>query len=142
MARIFRRNPRLTALAEPNVTPLIDLAFSLLIIFMITTPLLEQTIPIELPREEEREDDGVERDIRYQTVGVEGPGMYFFGEERVGADAMRQRLESLVASEEDVVLNVRAARTVDYQDVVDLLNLIMGSGLSKISLDTQVEVSP
>ncbi len=139
MARTFRRNPRLTALAEPNVTPLIDLAFSLLIIFMITTPLLEQTIPIELPREEEREAPGTQPDVRYQTVGVEGPGMFFYGEERLDSEGMRQRLETLAASGENVVLNVRASRTVDYQDVVDLLNLIMASGLSKISLDTQVD---
>ena len=39
------------ALNEINVTPLIDLAFALLIIFMIATPLLEQTIPLELPLE-------------------------------------------------------------------------------------------
>ncbi|MEC8330086.1 MAG: biopolymer transporter ExbD, partial [Verrucomicrobiota bacterium] len=44
MARNFHRKDRLSALTEMNVTPLIDLAFALLIIFMITTPLLEQTI--------------------------------------------------------------------------------------------------
>lgn len=140
MARTFRRNPRLSALAEPNVTPLIDLAFSLLIIFMITTPLLEQTIPLELPQEEEREDDGVQSDVRYQAVGVEGPGMYLFGEDRVNEEEMRRRLEELRAGSEDVVLNVRAAGTADYQEVIDLLNLIKASGLNKISLDTQVGI--
>ncbi len=138
MARTFRRNPRLSALAEPNVTPLIDLAFSLLIIFMITTPLLEQTIPLELPREEEREDDGVQPDVRYQAVGVEGPGLYLFGEDRVDEPEMRSRLENLRATDDNVVLNVRAAGTANYQEVVDLLNIIKDSGLNKISLDTQV----
>ncbi|MEC7609969.1 MAG: biopolymer transporter ExbD, partial [Verrucomicrobiota bacterium] len=46
MARNFHRKDRLSALTEINVTPLIDLAFALLIIFMITTPLLEQTIAL------------------------------------------------------------------------------------------------
>ncbi len=140
MARTFRRNPRLGALAEPNVTPLIDLAFSLLIIFMITTPLLEQTIPLELPREEEREDDGVQPEMRYQAVGVEGPGMYLYGEERVDEEEMRARLRQLRESGEEVVLNVRAAGTANYQEVVDLLNLIKASELTRISLDTQVGV--
>ncbi len=139
MARTFRRNPRLSALAEPNITPLIDLAFSLLIIFMITTPLLEQTIPLELPREEEREDDGVQREFRYQAVGVEGPGRYLWGSDPVDEEEMRSRLENLRASDDDVILNVRAAGSASYQEVVDLLNLIKASGLSKISLDTQVE---
>ncbi len=140
MARIFRRNPRLGALAEPNVTPLIDLAFSLLIIFMITTPLLEQTIPLELPREEEREDDGVQPDVRYQAIGVEGPGMYLWGSDAVDEDEMRRRLEELKGSDDDVILNVRASGTANYQEVVDLLNLVKDSGLSKISLDTQVGI--
>ena len=51
MARKFPRKNRLDALTEINVTPLIDLAFALLIIFMITTPLLEQTIEVDLPIE-------------------------------------------------------------------------------------------
>ena len=140
MARIFRRNPRLSALAEPNVTPLIDLAFSLLIIFMITTPLLEQTIPLELPTEEEREDDGVQRDLRYQAVGVEGPGMYLWGGDRVDETEMRRRLDELKASGDEVILNVRASGTANYQEVVDLLNLVKASGLTKISLDTQVRI--
>ena len=140
MARSFRRNPRLSALAEPNVTPLIDLAFSLLIIFMITTPLLEQTIPVDLPREEEREEDGVQRDFRYQAVGVQGPGRYLWGSEPVDEEEMRRRLEDLRGRDDNVILNVRASGSASYQEVVDLLNLIKASGLSKISLDTRVGV--
>ena len=55
MARNFHRKDRLSALTEINVTPLIDLAFALLIIFMITTPLLEQTIALNLPIETSKE---------------------------------------------------------------------------------------
>ena len=47
----FRKSNRPSALNEINITPLIDLAFALLIIFMIATPLLEQTIPLDLPNE-------------------------------------------------------------------------------------------
>ena len=50
MARNFHRKDRLSALTEINVTPLIDLAFALLIIFMVTTPLLEQTIDVKVVR--------------------------------------------------------------------------------------------
>ena len=49
MARVFKRKDRLSAMSEINITSLLDLVFCLLIIFMITTPLMEQTIPVNLP---------------------------------------------------------------------------------------------
>lgn len=140
MARTFRRINRLNALAEPNITPLIDLAFSLLIIFMITTPLLEQTIPLELPVEAPREtpEEGV--GPRFQAVGVDGLS-FLWGDERVDADEMRARLLDIrerEAAGEQVVLNIRAAGSAAYQEVIDLLALIQEVGLRRISLDTQV----
>ena len=50
MARTFHRRDRLSAISEINIMPLLDLAFALLIIFMITAPLLTQGISVELPR--------------------------------------------------------------------------------------------
>jgi biopolymer transport protein ExbD len=81
MARKFHRKDRLSALTEINVTPLIDLAFALLIIFMITTPLLEQTIKVNLPVEavksqaDERED--------FQAISINEAGLYYWGDEQV-----------------------------------------------------------
>ena len=51
MARSFTRRNKLSVISELNVTPLIDLAFSLLIIFMITTPLIEQYNRVNLPEQ-------------------------------------------------------------------------------------------
>lgn len=138
MARTFKRSDRLGALAEPNITPLIDLAFSLLIIFMITTPLLEQTIPLELPIEEPR-DATREETARpsFQAVGVDG-FTFLWGDERVERDEMQRRLQELKDRDDGTVLNVRAAGSASYQEVVDLLSLIQTVGLRRISLDTQV----
>lgn len=140
MARTFRRTNRLAALAEPNITPLIDLAFSLLIIFMITTPLLEQTIPLELPVEAPRDSRDPGTGPLFQAVGVDALS-YLWGDERIDAVEMRARLEDLRAREqagEEVVLKIRAAGSAAYQEVIDLLGLIQQAGLRKISLDTQV----
>ena len=52
MARDFKRPNKLAVISDLNVTPLIDLAFSLLIIFMITTPVIEQYNRIDLPTQE------------------------------------------------------------------------------------------
>ena len=128
---------RLPALAEPNVTPLIDLAFSLLIIFMITTPLLEQTIPLELPIEEPRDPTDTTTDIQFQAVGIDGFN-YLWGDQRIDREEMRERLEELKQRDDGTVLNVRASGTASYQEVIDLLSLIQQVGLRRISLDTQV----
>ncbi|MCH8473892.1 MAG: biopolymer transporter ExbD [Opitutales bacterium] len=137
MARTFKRSERLDALAEPNITPLIDLAFSLLIIFMITTPLLEQTIPLELPVEDPRDDAQRTTEVQFQAVGVEG-GSYFWGDQRIDRSEMRERLVALRDREDGTVLNVRASGLASYQEVIDLLSLIQDVGLRRISLDTQV----
>ena len=52
MARDFKRPNKLAVISDLNVTPLIDLAFSLLIIFMITTPVIEQYNRIDLPSQD------------------------------------------------------------------------------------------
>ena len=56
-------------MTELNVTPLMDLAFSLLIIFMISTPLLEQTIPVNLPKQDANS-ASVRPDIDFQLITI------------------------------------------------------------------------
>ena len=67
--KIRRRIPPPAAMTELNVTPLMDLAFSLLIIFMISTPLLEQTIPVNLPKQDSNS-ASARPDIDFQLCDV------------------------------------------------------------------------
>lgn len=138
MARRFHRKEPLSALSEINMTPLIDLAFTLLIIFMITTPLLEQTIAINLPVESQKEQD--QRDpVEYQTISIDKDGHYFWGKERVDEAQMSKLLHSIALQSDPPVINLRAERSLPYQAVVTLVDLIKQQNLSKISLDTQVQ---
>ena len=67
-------------MTELNVTPLMDLAFSLLIIFMISTPLLEQTIPINLPKQEKN--SASERpEIKFQVISITKAGQVYWGKQ-------------------------------------------------------------
>ena len=76
MRRFSKRNPLVT-LSDLNVTPLIDLAFVLLIIFMITTPLLEQGLSLDLPGGGQPDRPLDRNDIR--TVEVDQSGGYTLG---------------------------------------------------------------
>ena len=137
MARKFHRKNRLSALTEINVTPLIDLAFALLIIFMITTPLLEQTIEVNLPVEgakpqpEERAD--------FQSISIDKAGDYYWGENQVSIVELGDLLDTLVMDADPPVLSIRADSTLPYQKVITVVDMIKQRKLSKISLDTKVE---
>ena len=134
MARNFSRKEPLPSVSEINVTPLIDLAFALLIIFMITAPLLQQTIDIEVPSERARPQESPQEPL---MLAIDREGTLFWEKEAVGDNEMRQRLESLAGQPEPPVVQIRADADLPYQRVVDLLDLVKGAGLNRLSLETR-----
>ncbi|MGB0344116.1 MAG: ExbD/TolR family protein [Coraliomargarita sp.] len=137
MARQFHRKNRLDALTEINVTPLIDLAFALLIIFMITTPLLEQTIEVDLPLESTKSQSP--RPDDFQSIAIDSAGRYYWGEQAVSPRQLGQLLDTLSADPAPPVLNIRADSRLPYQRVIAVIDMIKQRDLSRISLDTRVE---
>lgn len=136
MARNFHRRNRISALSEINVTPLIDLAFALLIIFMITAPLLEQTIPLNLPAETRKPQ--VRTEGYFRAITLDGQGRYFWEGELVSEERLMELLEEAAAEPSPPILNIRADARLPYQSVVTLMDLVKRHDLSRISLDTQV----
>ncbi len=137
MARKFHRKDRLSALTEINVTPLIDLAFALLIIFMVTTPLLEQTIDVNLPLESSKTQS--ESRETFQAITIDQTGNYFWDNQRVTPEQLGARLDALVTESAPPVLSIRADAGLPYQAVVTVIDMIKQRNLSKISLDTKVK---
>lgn len=135
MARTFKRSRPLEAMSEINVTPLIDLAFALLIIFMITAPLLQQTIDIQVPVESARPQQADKPEPL--MLAIDPQGQFFWGTEAVGDNEMRSRLELVAETDEPPVVQIRADAGLPYQRVVDLLDIVKGAGLSKLSLETR-----
>lgn len=137
MARNFHRKDRLSALTEINVTPLIDLAFALLIIFMITTPLLEQTIELNLPVEAAKSQADSRED--FQAISINAAGEYFWGDGRVSRQQLADLLDTMAMDPAPPVLSIRADAQLPYQQVITVVDMIKQRKLSKISLDTQVQ---
>lgn len=138
MARNFHRKERLSAVSQIDLTPLIDLAFSLLIIFMITTPLLEQTIPLDLPVETQKQQ--VDRnESKYQVISIDENGDYYWGTELVGAQRLNVLLKQLSDRGDPPTLDIRGHHNIAYQKVVNVLDLVAKNNLNKISLNTQVK---
>jgi biopolymer transport protein ExbD len=137
MARSFHRRQMPHAIAELNVIPLIDLAFALLIIFMISTPLIknnERTIPVDLPVSVQS--PARQPNLRFISVVIV-PGGYNVDGVAMGAAQFETLLRGYAGAANQPVFSIRADRNIPYQEVVTLLDLLSRNNLNKISLDTQ-----
>jgi biopolymer transport protein ExbD len=124
--RRFSQRGHLVTLSEINITPLLDLAFVLLIIFVITTPLLEQGLSVSLPKGGRQDLPLQQEDIR--TVDVTAQGYVFRGQ----AMTLTQ-LEQFVTSEfqanPNLVVYIRADRGTPWDPIFQLMDLCGGLGV-------------
>ncbi len=139
MARIFRRQRTAHPIADLNLTNLIDLGFTLLIIFMIATPLIqqEQTIPVNLPVEGKRGLQKPPTETEFQPISIDRTGQYYFGSHRVSFAELEKLVAGLGTRPKPPVIRIRADQTLQYQQVVRLMNLLMTNNLTRIYFDTQ-----
>ncbi len=138
MARTFHQRERLTAVSQINVTPMIDMAFALLIIFMITTPLLEQTIPLELPSET-ASPTPILRETPFQTISIDREGIYYWSQEEVTFEELAERIEILADHHDPPVIHLRGDFRLQYQKIIEVMDLLKQNELTRISLDTRVK---
>ncbi len=139
MAKIFRRPRPLHPVAELNVTNMVDLGFTLLIIFMIATPLIqqEQTIPVNLPGESKKTQVQTPPDTEFQTISIDRAGNTYFGNQRVSFPELASKLGGLAARPKQPVIRIRADLTLQWQQVVRLMDEIRKHNLTKITFDTE-----
>lgn len=125
-------------MTELNVTPLMDLAFSLLIIFMISTPLLEQTIPVNLPKQDANS-ASARPDIDFQLITIKADGQIYWGKQPVDLVELNSLLASLSKTQDPPAISLRADRNLIYQKVIDVIDAIKRHNLTKLHLDTEVK---
>lgn len=126
---------------ELNVTPLLDLCFCLLIIFMIATPVLEQTTQIELPIASENVGKPAPTEIKYAIVALDKHGAYYLNGREMLPETLAAEFEKISAqpADEQPVVRVRADGTLQVQQLISLFDLAKSHGLSKVAFDTEVD---
>jgi biopolymer transport protein ExbD len=141
MARTFRRQRQSRPIAEINVTNLIDLGFTLLIIFMISTPLInqEQTIPVRLPVESRSPQEKPEIGDHFEAISVDASGRYYINSQQVpiSLTELRRRLQAWSLERKPPIIRVRGDGKVPYEKMIQLLDELKKVNLSKITFDTQ-----
>jgi len=134
MRRFSQRNALVT-LSDINITPLLDLAFVLLIIFVITTPLFDPNgITVNLPKGGKTTTQVSRDDLR--VVSVDKDGRYFIGREQLSLAALEQRLVQEARANPELVVRIRAdeeSRTRHFYPVIDVL---LRNNITRISLAT------
>ena len=138
MGRSFHRQKSLEANSELNVTALIDLGFALLIIFMISTPLIEkeQLMEIDLPVATPNQAQSSVPDSVDLLVTTEG---YQMDGNPVGMLELENELARYGDMSDPPVLAIRATGDTPYQYVVTLLDLLKKNNLKRINLVTRPE---
>ena len=139
MSRFIRRPRQSHPIAELNVTNLIDLGFTLLIIFMIATPLInqEQTIPVNLPIETRSPTVKPPANTKYIAITIREQGDYFIDQQPVSATELRTRIKAIGARPDNTVIRIRADGSVPYQKIISLIDDLKQNNLTKVSFDTQ-----
>ncbi len=120
----------LNEIKEINLTPLIDLTFLLLITFIITFPLIEQGIPVNLPRGQAQ--DLPERQTR--TITIDTKGLLFLDKQSIEKDALATEMNALGAADPDVTVMVRADEGVAYGKVAEVLRILHAAKIARLAL--------
>jgi len=133
--RRFSQRSSLVTLSEINITPLLDLAFVLLIIFIITTPLLTQSINLRLPQGGVPDRPINAPDVR--TVEVTKEGVYFLNRTRMPLEAIEAQLVQDFKYNPNLVVYIRADEMGRNKHLYAIIDRCQRNGITRYSLRTE-----
>jgi biopolymer transport protein ExbD/biopolymer transport protein TolR len=134
---IVVRNEGAKVNSNINVTPMVDVMLVLLIIFMVITPMLQKSRPVELAKtvnpiqmpDADKEDAII--------VAVQRDGKIFFDTTQVGPDELTQKVKDRIANRVDKTVYVKADARAKYKNVVEVVDNVRSAGVSELGLLTE-----
>lgn len=134
MRRFSDRHP-LHTLTEINVTPLLDLAFVLLIIFIITTPLMENSVNLVVPTSGEATQSVDPSQL--QVVSIDKDEILKLNDEVVDAATLESRLVALHTEKPDAAVVVRPHKELSVQKFINVMDILQRARISKVGVLTR-----
>jgi biopolymer transport protein ExbD len=133
--RRFSQRSALVTLSEINITPLLDLAFVLLIIFVITTPLLTQSLNLNLPVGGRADDKLDQKDIR--TVEISLQGSYRLEKMPMSLAQLEGELDKDHRADPNLVVYIRGDEMGRLKEVAAVLDACQRHGITRVAFKTQ-----
>jgi biopolymer transport protein ExbD len=122
------------ALAELNITPLLDLAFVLLVIFIITTTPVVNDLDVDLPAAAKRPKDPKPK-VHYVTV--ESSGRMFLDKDVVDLPALQEQVVAMRIENPDLSIVIRGSSKTKYRHVVNVMDMLQQANVGKVNLATE-----
>ncbi len=114
---------------EMNTTPLVDVMLVLLIIFMITIPVMNHAVKIDLPHATNKPNDVKPESI---NLSVDTDSKIYWNAEEISVDVLKARIAEAAAKDPQPEIHLRGARTVQYEKVAQVMAAVQPGGLKKI----------
>ena len=139
MARTFRRKTSQHPISELNVTNLIDLGFTLLIIFMIATTVThqEQTERMSLPVETKSPQAKPDPSDRFESITIKADGTYSIGTRQLTLAQLSRELASYSGQPKPPVFRIRMDAKATAQQFISVIDSLKKHNLSRVTFDTQ-----
>ena len=138
--RRYSQRQSLSTLSEINVTPLLDLAFVLLIIFMITTPLLESSMNLVIPSSGAKNPPINRSNV--QTVSIDHIDTIRFNGQVVNSETLSEQLIQAKQMNPDLAIVIRPDRDLPVQKLVAVMDAVQRAGISKVGIATKATTNP
>src|ERR1017187_9576052 len=129
-----------SSLNELNITPLLDLVFVLLVIFIITTPQMMNNLEMNLPSG--KPPPPRQEKPKINNIVVDENGRTFLNDQSVTVTQLREDLQRLKSENPDLSVVVKGADNVDYQNMINVLDVLQQLDITKVGLATETGATP
>ena len=121
-------------MAEINVTPLVDVVLVLMIIFMVTAPMLQMGIDVNLPKVKSKSIDVTEEKL---VLTITGAKEIYINKNRISLSDLRIKLENIFSSRIDREIFMRADKCIPYGFVIEVMSEVRKAGVDKLGMITE-----
>ena len=123
-----------TSLAEINVVPLVDVMLVLLIIFMVTAPMIQRGVDVNIPVARRATQIEGERVFVTVPANYRQTRVVFLGDEQIRVDVLQERIRQRLENKTDKQVYLRGDGEVRYQDLMDVFDRLKAAGVEKVGL--------
>lgn len=131
----FRTDSDFAVMSEINVTPLVDVMLVLLVVFMVTAPLLMQSVSVKLPKTAAV---APLKPTAALELNLTNQGDILLGRNKIAANALEAKLKAHYAKTPDAAIRLRADERVSYGQIAQVMAAVSRSGFQKVALVTAV----